>query len=79
MRVPRATARPTAGMSTANRARLAVFALLTVAAAGVGTPLPAVLALAAVTALIPVADALDRAPVPEPERRWEPEREREAA
>ncbi|WNM40020.1 hypothetical protein RMN56_01280 [Micromonospora halotolerans] len=62
-------------MSTANRTKLAVFALLTVGAASAGTAAPAVLALAAVTALIPVADALDRKPAARPDRRPAPERE----
>ncbi|MFI6330305.1 hypothetical protein ACIBBG_18640 [Micromonospora chersina] len=62
-------------MSTANVRKLAVFALLTVAAASTGTALPAVLALAGVTVLIPVADALDRNPEPAPARRPAPERE----
>ncbi|KKJ94970.1 hypothetical protein [Micromonospora sp. HK10] len=62
-------------MSTVNRTKLAVFALLTVGAAGVGATPPVVLALAAVTALIPVADALDRTPAPRPARRPAPERE----
>ncbi|WP_433286995.1 hypothetical protein [Micromonospora sp. CA-244673] len=62
-------------MSRANRTKLTVFALLTLAAVSVGTPAPAVLTLAAVTALIPVADALDREPAPRPARRPAPERE----
>ncbi|MGY0004403.1 hypothetical protein [Micromonospora sp. I033] len=59
-------------MSTANRTRVAVFALLTAGAASVGLALPAVLALAALTALVPVADALDRDPAPQPAPEREP-------
>ncbi|MEV0427425.1 hypothetical protein [Micromonospora sp. NPDC050495] len=62
-------------MSTVNRTKLAVFALLTVGAASTGAAPPAVLALAAVTALIPVADALDRTPAARPASRPTPERE----
>ncbi|MFI5833985.1 hypothetical protein ACIA5A_09955 [Micromonospora sp. NPDC051300] len=61
-------------MSARNRAKLTAFALLTVAAWSVGLAPPAVLALAALTALIPLADGLDRDPAPavRPARRHEP-------
>ncbi|MEU0082160.1 hypothetical protein ABZY58_30025 [Micromonospora tulbaghiae] len=49
-------------MSTSNRTRTAVLALLTIVSVGAGLALPAVLALAALTALVPLADALERDP-----------------
>ena len=51
-------------MSTSNRTRTAVLALLTLVSAGTGLALPAVLALAALTVLVPFADALERDPAP---------------
>ncbi|MGV9369268.1 MULTISPECIES: hypothetical protein [Micromonospora] len=51
-------------MSTSNRIRTAVLALLTLVSVGAGLALPAVLALAALTALVPFADALERGPAP---------------
>lgn len=61
-------------MAARTRTKLAAFALLTVAALGVGLAPPAVLALAGLTALIPLADALDRDPAPavRPAHRHEP-------
>ncbi|NED56456.1 hypothetical protein G3I24_36925 [Micromonospora aurantiaca] len=51
-------------MSTSNRTRTALLALLTLVSVGAGLALPAVLALAALTALVPFADALERGPAP---------------
>ncbi|WP_089155651.1 hypothetical protein [Micromonospora sp. NBS 11-29] len=61
-------------MSPSNRAKLIAFALLTLAALGLGLPRTAILALAALTALIPLADALARDPAPagQPAPRHEP-------
>ncbi|WP_174535132.1 hypothetical protein [Micromonospora chalcea] len=49
-------------MSTSNRIRTAVLGLLTLVSAGAGLALPAILALAVLTALVPLADALERDP-----------------
>ncbi|MBQ1056479.1 hypothetical protein [Micromonospora sp. C32] len=51
-------------MSTSNRIRTAVLGLLTLVSAGAGLALPAILALAVLTALVPFADALQRDPAP---------------
>lgn len=51
-------------MSTSNRIRTAVLALLTLVSVSLGLALPAIVALAALTALVPVADVLDRDPAP---------------